>query len=74
MLLSLQKTIVLGSAPGHQPSDDLLQDDGKAFPENVPYNSKEDVVSLPYSSGTSGPPKGVMLTSYSTVANLVQIG
>ena len=73
MIVCFQRTIVLGNAPGHQPLDGLLQDDGKAFPENISYNLKEDTLILPYSSGTSGSPKGVMLTSYSIVSNLIQI-
>ena len=70
---SFQKTIALGAVPNHQTLDDLLQDDGQAFPENIEYESKDDMIILPYSSGTSGPPKGVMLTSYCTVANIIQI-
>ncbi|GJM10469.1 MAG: AMP-dependent synthetase [Lysobacteraceae bacterium] len=33
----------------------------------------DDVVCLPYSSGTTGLPKGVMLTHYSMVSNLLQL-
>uniref|UniRef100_A0A0P4W564 Luciferin 4-monooxygenase n=2 Tax=Scylla olivacea TaxID=85551 RepID=A0A0P4W564_SCYOL len=51
----------------------LLKDDGKAFPHSVKINPKEDVVVLPYSSGTTGLPKGVMLTHYNLVANLNQL-
>jgi hypothetical protein len=36
-----------------------MDDDGKAFPENVDINPKEDVLVLPYSSGT-----GSMRLSY----------
>jgi protein involved in ribonucleotide reduction len=36
------------------PFDLLMDDDGKAFPENVDINPKEDVLVLPYSSGTTG--------------------
>ncbi|XP_054806854.1 4-coumarate--CoA ligase 1-like [Prosopis cineraria] len=35
--------------------------------------STEDVVALPYSSGTTGPPKGVMLTHKSLVTNVAQL-
>ncbi len=38
----------------------------------VPVDVDEDVVVLPYSSGTTGFPKGVMLTHKNLVANLVQ--
>ncbi|XP_045108231.1 4-coumarate--CoA ligase 4-like isoform X2 [Portunus trituberculatus] len=51
----------------------LLKDDGKRFPHSVKINPKEDVAVLPYSSGTTGLPKGVMLTHYNLVANLHQL-
>ncbi len=38
----------------------------------VKINPKEDVVVLPYSSGTTGVAKGVMLTHHNLVANLIQ--
>ena len=38
----------------------------------VALNPREDVVALPYSSGTVGRPKGVMLTHYNLVANALQ--
>jgi acyl-CoA synthetase (AMP-forming)/AMP-acid ligase II len=40
--------------------------------EQVPVDTAEQVVVLPYSSGTTGLPKGVMLTHRNLVANLVQ--
>lgn len=39
----------------------------------VPVDTREHVVVLPYSSGTTGLPKGVMLTHRNLVANLCQI-
>ena len=36
-------------------------------------NVKEDLVVLPYSSGTTGLPKGVMLTHHNLVANMCQM-
>jgi acyl-CoA synthetase (AMP-forming)/AMP-acid ligase II len=41
--------------------------------EQVPIDPAEQVVVLPYSSGTTGLPKGVMLTHRNLVANLAQI-
>ena len=40
--------------------------------EQVPVDLDEDVVVLPYSSGTTGLPKGVMLTHRNLVANALQ--
>ena len=45
----------------------LLEDDGSSFPK-VEFNPKEDVALLPFSSGTTGLSKGVMLTHYNLVA------
>jgi len=38
----------------------------------VPINAREDVAALPYSSGTTGLPKGVMLTHYNITSNVKQ--
>ena len=46
---------------------------GEPLAEPVAVDAKNDVVVLPYSSGTTGFPKGVMLTHYNLVANLAQI-
>ena len=63
---------MLGEATGCRPYSELLQDDGQCFPENLDWNPKEDLVVLPFSSGTTGLPKGVMLTHYNIVANVEQ--
>ena len=39
----------------------------------VPINPAKDIVVLPYSSGTTGFPKGVMLTHRNLIANLAQV-
>ncbi|XP_066275421.1 uncharacterized protein [Branchiostoma lanceolatum] len=65
--------VIGGDVPGCRSFSELLKDDGSAFPENVSVDVKEDVAVLPYSSGTTGLPKGVVLTNNNIVANLRQI-
>lgn len=66
----VQEVFVFGEAPGATPFADLLQGDGNV--PQVEINAQEDVVALPYSSGTTGLAKGVMLTHRNLVANLCQ--
>jgi acyl-CoA synthetase (AMP-forming)/AMP-acid ligase II len=66
----VQEIFVFGAAEGATPFEALLACDDAA-PE-VTIRPREDVVALPYSSGTTGLPKGVMLTHYNLVANIVQ--
>lgn len=68
---SVQEIFVFGEAEGATPFASLLQSAGHV-PE-VKINPREDVVALPYSSGTTGVSKGVMLTHYNMVANLCQM-
>jgi acyl-CoA synthetase (AMP-forming)/AMP-acid ligase II len=60
-----------GELDGATPFSSLLESDGK-FPA-VTINPREDLVALPYSSGTTGLAKGVMLTHYNLVANMCQM-
>ncbi|MEZ4869831.1 MAG: 4-coumarate--CoA ligase family protein [Caldilineaceae bacterium] len=67
----IEEVFVFGEAEGATPFAALLQSDG-----NIPavtINPHEDVAVLPYSSGTTGLPKGVMLTHYNLVANVAQM-
>lgn len=59
------------SAPGTTPLVALLENNGAMPP--VAIDVAEDVVALPYSSGTTGLAKGVMLTHRNLVANLCQM-
>ena len=50
----------------------LLEDSGSLF-NRVSVDAKRDIAVLPYSSGTSGLPKGVVLTHYNVGANILQL-
>lgn len=58
-------------ADGHPNAADLL---GPALPPpDVTFDPATHLAALPYSSGTTGNPKGVMLTHRNLVANVAQI-
>lgn len=62
--------IVLDGAEGH-PSLPALLGEGRGAPE-VAFDPATHLAVLPYSSGTTGRPKGVMLTHRNLVANVAQ--
>jgi len=67
---SVREIFVFGDATGAT-AFATLYEHGDTVPP-VAMNAREDLVALPYSSGTTGLPKGVMLTHLNLVANLLQ--
>ncbi|MCB0027940.1 MAG: AMP-binding protein, partial [Anaerolineales bacterium] len=67
----IEEIFVFGEAEGATPFAALLQNNGQLQPTEI--DVKNDLVVLPYSSGTTGLAKGVMLTHYNLVANMAQV-
>ena len=55
-----------GTIPFHM----LMSDDGSQFPSSLTVDARQQVAVIMYSSGTTGLPKGVMLTHYNIVATM----
>ena len=66
---NVKEIITFGSAEGTTDIDDFL---GDPLAEQIPVDLDEHVVVLPYSSGTTGLPKGVMLTHRNIATNVDQ--
>ncbi|MGW0766733.1 4-coumarate--CoA ligase family protein [Streptomyces sp. NPDC002676] len=67
----VREIFVCDSAPGHRSLIDML---ATTAPEpETAIDPAEDIAALPYSSGTTGIPKGVMLTHRQIATNLAQL-
>jgi acyl-CoA synthetase (AMP-forming)/AMP-acid ligase II len=67
----LREIFVVGETVGVTPFSALLAVD--CTPPSVDFNPSEDLAVLPYSSGTTGKPKGVMLTHANLVAGVLAV-
>jgi acyl-CoA synthetase (AMP-forming)/AMP-acid ligase II len=65
----VEEVVVFGAAPGATPFRELV---AHQHPAAVAVDPDRDLAALPYSSGTTGLPKGVELTHASLVTNLRQ--
>ena len=65
-----QEVFVIGSAEGYTSVRELMADDGAGYPA-VEIDARNDIACLPFSSGTTGLPKGVILTHLSIITQLM---
>ncbi|HEX2239750.1 MAG TPA: AMP-binding protein, partial [Actinomycetota bacterium] len=65
----VKEVFVLGEAEGATPLQDLMLPGGEVPEVTI---EPDDVIALPYSSGTTGLPKGVEITHSNLVANMHQ--
>ncbi len=61
------------AAEGCESVRTLISEDKQVEIPDIQYDVKRDVVAMPYSSGTTGLPKGVEITSYNFIACILQL-
>jgi long-chain acyl-CoA synthetase len=69
---SLKRIVVIGKNPSATLSFERLIMESKGNLVSPYIDPKEDLCVIPYTSGTTGSPKGVMLTHYNVVCNVIQ--
>ncbi|XP_040583770.1 uncharacterized protein [Lepeophtheirus salmonis] len=73
----IQKIIVIGMEETPSDCKSFMEmaifDDGSFFDQRETIDPHKDILALPYSSGTTGPPKGVALTHSNLVNNITQL-
>ena len=69
----MQEIIVIGKSGQYTTFDDVVKS-GDDRPIQVSVNSREDIAFLVYSSGTTGIPKGVMITHHNINASFIALG
>lgn len=67
----VEEVFTLGQDSAFRPFSSLLRDPGTARMPAI--DAQMDVAALPYSSGTTGSSKGVMLTHANLIANVLQV-
>ncbi|CAK0851981.1 unnamed protein product [Prorocentrum cordatum] len=70
---TIREFFVFGEAPGATPFAELSRIGAYWEFQPVQIDKQNDVAVLPYSSGTTGMPKGVQLTHHNLVANIKQM-
>ncbi|MFI6084142.1 4-coumarate--CoA ligase family protein [Streptomyces sp. NPDC051217] len=68
----IEEIFVCDRAPGHRSILDMIATETDSAVD-VAIDPAEDIAALPYSSGTTASPKGVMLTHRSIATNLAQL-